>query len=104
MNHKSVGSKKRSGAKKFYGAQELMNVWLYVQLGIKREKTNVHQFCGKGRKGRYVSWIMGGSGVPPRVLRNARGRTLWRRYQEAVAFLKSESETYRILWEMSGRS
>jgi len=102
---------KRAGSKKKYSADQLMHVWIYVQAGIQREKSNAHRFCTKKRTFR---WIDGGMPSSPeaaaqllarsRINHSASGRTLWRRYQEAVAFLKAESESYRDLKELGAHS
>ena len=93
--------RKRPGPRRHYESQQLMEVWIYVRVGMVRTKLNANAFCTKKRK---VIWLEGGPSTEatqyspkitrPLVVHTAAGKTLWRRYQEAVAFLKAESKRY----------
>ncbi len=95
----SVPQKKSRGCPKHYEYQALMLVWLYVQEGIERHRLSVNQFCKKGEFAWYESGPTGFS-----VSKQITGPTLRRRYQEAVTFLRRETEPYRRLKELKIRS
>jgi hypothetical protein len=87
-----------------------MNVWIFVHVGMARTGLSALQYCKRAK----FHWISGGALLPPEqasretgrviVSHKARGETLRRRYQEAVAFLRSESKPYRELRERGFRS
>ena len=95
-----------AGRPRNYDAQELMDVWLHVRVGMARTGLSAFQFC----KRRRFYWLEGGRLLPVeqasretgRVAVNhlAHGETLRRRYQEAVAFLRAESVPYRRIREL----
>lgn len=101
---------KKRGRKLHYSSQQLLDIWLYVQVGMARTDLSALQFCKK----RSYYWASSGQLLSPEQAKRGTGRvvishmahgeTLRRRYQEAVAFLRAESEPYRRLWKMGVRS
>lgn len=94
------------GRHRFFNAQELMAVWLFVQVGARRAGLSVNKFCAT----QEIAWIEAGHYLAPKaarpktgrlvVSRTARRGTLRRRYYEAVQFLAEESAPYMRLKEL----
>ena len=98
------------GRKQRYLSQQMMEVWLYVQVGKARTGLSALKFCER----RKFQWLEGGHLLPREkasqktggllVTHMVHGKTLRRRYQEAVAILRAESKPYRRLFNMGVRS
>lgn len=83
---------KKVGQPKFFDEEALMHVWVYVRKMMRLHRLSAIKACRQGS----FSWIQGGGGRV-KVLRTIRGATLRRRYQEAEAFIRRESEVYWFL-------
>lgn len=86
---------KTSGRPVEFDYGKLMELWLYVEEGRARLDLSVQAFC-KSNEAEF-SWFTGGlpAGHPEYddpISKVIKGETLRRRYNEAVAFLKSDAE------------
>ena len=67
-----------------------MEVWLFVEEGKARMRLSVNAFCKVGS----FTWYTAGAG-DPKANKVLAGETLRRRYQQAVTWMKAESEPYK---------
>jgi len=88
-------SPKRAGRPVEFDYGKCMELWLYVEEGCARLGLSVQAFC-KHKKAEFV-WFTGGlpqdhSEYKRPFSKIIKGDTLRRRYNEAVAFLKSDTD------------
>lgn len=108
-DHGIRAQRNHAGRKLHYGDQQLMEVWVFVQVGILRSGLTVEQFCRQYE----FNWIQGGcirsaekadrKTGRAAIAHKARGATLRRRYYEAVAHLEAAQEGHRLAWEKGFR-
>lgn len=87
---------KTRGRNAEFNYSKLMEIWLFVEEGRARKSLSVHAFC----KDAEFSWFT--SGLPEDhpefkspISKVIKSQTLRRRYNEAVALLKSDAELRR---------
>lgn len=83
---------KKVGQPKFFDEEALMHVWVYVRKTMTLHNLSASEACRRGS----FTWIQGGGGQV-KALRTIRGATLLRRYQEAEAFIRRDTEIHWFL-------
>ena len=88
---------KQSGRNKDFDDNALRDVWIYVESGKRQSGQSASKFC----KHATFQWVsIGPGGV--KIIKEIRGETLRRRYQEAVAYLRRESAPYKKQAKLRG--
>lgn len=86
---------RRAGRPRHFDADALREVWLYVAIRVARTGLTPHQVCLHGE----LFWGVGGARLDKPANRKTgrliikhsiSGNTLWRRFEEAQALLRSE--------------
>ncbi len=88
----TVRKARPAGRPKFFGEDELREVWLHVEEAKARTGRSANEVCGE----RPLTWFNVGRGGPKRIRCSAEN-TLLRRYQEACRLLQDEREEREAL-------